>query len=290
MFRKKNQSVLLLILALVMAVALVGCGGGDKSANEGDNAEGGETVTIAGSTSVQPLSEELTAKFMEQNPGITIHVQGGGSSAGVKAALEGAAEIGAASRNLKDSEQGQGLVEHKIAIDGIAIASNAKNTAVDNLTIEQVRKIFAGEISNWKEVGGDDAKINVVSREDGSGTRSAFEEMVMAYKDDAGEEKIAELVADAAIQSSNGAVRTTVANDANAIGYLSIGYIDETVNPLKIDGVEPTAENIIAGEYSIARPFLYLTKGEPEGVVKDYIDFVLNEGQEIVKEDYVSVK
>lgn len=286
MFCKKHQSVLVLVLALVMAVSLVGCGE-DKTEEPKADAN---TLTIAGSTSVQPLSEELSAKFMEQNPGVTVHVQGGGSSAGVKAAVEGAAEIGAASRNLKDSEQGQGLVEHKIAIDGIAIASNAKNTSVESLTVEQVRKIFAGEITNWKEVGGADAEINVVSREDGSGTRGAFDEMVMTYKDETGEDIVAELVADAAIQSSNGAVRTTIASDQYAIGYLSLGYLNEEVNPIKIDGVEPTAENIISGSYSVARPFLYLTQGEPEGVVKKYIDFVLNEGQEIVKEGYVVVK
>ncbi|MBO8137547.1 MAG: phosphate ABC transporter substrate-binding protein [Desulfotomaculum sp.] len=292
MLKRKFSAVLVLVLALAMAVVLVGCGG-EKAAEEGAKKSGDEltgNITIAGSTSVQPLSEELAQKFMEKHPGVTIHVQGGGSSAGVKAALEGAADIGAASRNLKESEQGKGLVEHKIAIDGIAIVTNAENTGVDDLTVEQVRKIFAGEITNWKELGGDDAKINVVSREEGSGTRGAFTELVMEYKDENGEKHEAELVADAAIQSSNGAVRTTVANDKYSIGYLSLGYLDDSVRAFKIEGVEATAENIVAGEYKISRPFLYLTKGEPEGAVKEYIDWVFSsEAQDIVAEDYVRV-
>ncbi|MTI82210.1 MAG: phosphate ABC transporter substrate-binding protein [Firmicutes bacterium] len=291
MLNKKFTSVLVLLLALTMTVTLVGCGGGEESVEQ-ENADNGElngTITVAGSTSVQPLSEELAAAFMEKHSGVTIHVQGGGSSAGVKAALEGAADIGAASRNLKESEQGKGLVEHKIAIDGIAVVSNAENTAVESMTIEEVRKVMSGEITNWSELGGDDAKINVVSREEGSGTRGAFTDMVMEYKVD-GEKKEAELVADAAIQSSNGAVRTTVAGDKYAFGYLSLGYLDDSINPIKIDGVEPTSENIVAGKYGVARPFLYLTNGEPEGVAKEYIDFIFtSEAQDIVANDYVRV-
>ncbi|MBM7855612.1 phosphate transport system substrate-binding protein [Desulfohalotomaculum tongense] len=291
MFKRNLSVVSVLVLVLAVSLVLVGCGG-EKVGNtqkEGGSNELTGTITIAGSTSVQPLSEELKDAFMEKHPGVIIHVQGGGSSAGIKAAITGAAEIGAASRNLKESEQDQGLVEHKIAVDGIAVVVNAKNTAVESLTVEQVRKIMCGEITNWSEVGGPDAGINVVSREEGSGTRSAFTHLVMKYKEN-GQEKEAELTAGAAIQSSNGAVRTTVANDEYAIGYLSLGYLDDSVRPVKIDGVEPTAENILQGRYKIARPFLYLTKGEPKGIIKEYIDWVFTpEAQDIVAENYVRV-
>ncbi|MCL0052498.1 phosphate ABC transporter substrate-binding protein PstS family protein [Peptococcaceae bacterium] len=244
-----------------------------------------ESFTIAGSTSVQPVSEVLSQEYMKKNPHVRIYVQGGGSSKGIKAAHVGAAEIGSASRNLREREKAYGLKEFKIAVDGIAIVTHKDNKAVDSLSVEQVRKIFAGEIKNWKELGGSDAPINVVSREEGSGTRGAFEDMVMEYRDASGEEKEAELRKDAAIQNSNGAVRATVAGDKNAIGYLSLAHLDASVRTIKIDGVEPTAKNIIDGKYKIARPFLYLTKGEPKGEVKKYIDWVLGpEGQKIIAE------
>ena len=290
MFRKKFSVLLVLTLVLALAVTVMGCGEEKPAEQEPVAEELSGDFTVSGSTSVLPLSEKLSQAFMEKNQGVKIHVQGGGSSAGVKAADQGAAEIGSASRNLKETEKGLGLVEHKIAVDGIAIAVNTKNEAVEDLTVEQVRKIFSGEITNWKELGGADVAINVVSREEGSGTRGAFTDMVMEYKDAAGEKKEADLTADAAIQPSSGAIRTTVAGDENAIGYLSLGYLDDSVKTIKIDGVEPTSSNILAGDYKISRPFLYLTKGEPEGAVKAYIDWVLGEGQEIVSEKFVKVK
>lgn len=290
MLKSKFKSVLLVVLALALTVALAACGGKDQ----GTQTQGAEdvlsgTITIAGSTSVQPISEELAQAFMAQNKGVTIHVQGGGSSAGIKAAIEGAAEIGASSRNLKSDEKAQ-VNEHIICLDGIAVVSNAKNTAVENLTLEQVRQIMSGEIKNWKEVGGPDAKINVVSREEGSGTRGAFTELVMEYKDANGDKKVADLVSDAAIQSSNGSVRATIAGDEYAFGYLSLGYLDSSVNTIKINGVDPTDANIKAGTYEVARPFIYLTKGETSEVTKAFIEFVLGEeGQTIVGSKYIRV-
>lgn len=292
MFKKKFSVLLVLMLMLALSATVLGCGE-EKPAEEPPAEEPAVeeltgTFTVAGSTSVAPLSEELVSAFMEKHPGVTIHVQGGGSSAGVRAANEGVAEIGSSSRNLREAEQGLGLVEHKIAVDGIAIAVNQANEVAD-LSVEQVRQIFAGEITNWQEVGGIDAVINVVSREEGSGTRGAFTDMVMEYRDAAGEKQEADLTADAAIQPASGAVRTTVVGDENAIGYLSLGYLDGSVKTLKVDGVEPTAANILAGDYEISRPFLYLTKGAPEGVVKAYIDWVMSAGQEIVAEKFVRV-
>lgn len=283
---KRSKWMILVSAMLVLALALTGCGGEKKE--EGDKAPAGDaagekkSITIAGSTSVQPLSEELTKAFQEKNPGVTINVQGGGSSQGVKAASEGICEIGASSRNLKETEKSLGLTTHQLAIDGIAVVVNPKNTLSD-LTADQVKKIFSGEITNWKEVGGADGVINVVTREAGSGTRGAFEELAL------GEE--VKITDKAITQASNGAVRQTVAGDEKAIGYLSLGYINEEVKGVKYEGVEPTVENIKSGAYKVSRPFLYLTKGEAQGVAKDYIDFVLSPaGQEIVAKDYITVK
>jgi len=237
------------------------------------------TITEAGSTTVQPVAESIAAAFMTKYPEINVVIQGGGSSTGVKAAAEGTVDIGAASRELKSSEIGT-VVAHVLAQDGIAIAAHTSQT-VSNLTKEQVMKIFSGEITNWSELGGNNATINVVSREEGSGTRGAFEEMVM------GESLIA---ATAILQPSNGAVRTTIAGDPNAIGYLSFGYLDSSVKSLSIDGVAGTVANAKNGTYPIVRPLLFLTKSQPQGIVKEFIDFCLgSEGQQIVAQDYIPV-
>jgi phosphate transport system substrate-binding protein len=238
-------------------------------------------ITEAGSTTVQPVAEELAQAFMVKYPDVEITIQGGGSSTGVKSAADGTVDIGAASRELKDSEKGLGLVVHVLARDGIAIVAHPSQT-VTNLTKEQVKQIYAGEITNWSQVGGPDEEINVVSREEGSGTRAAFEEMVM------GEDTV--ITANAILQPSNGAVRTTVAGDPNAIGFVSFGYLDSSVKALSIDGVAGTVANAKNGTYPIVRPLLLLTKGEPEGLVKEFIDYCLgDEGQEIVAKDYISV-
>lgn len=268
------------LAAMLLMVAAVGCA--DSGTENGDT-EQTETlegnITITGSTSVQPLSEELASAFMEQNQGVEINVAGGGSGAGIKAAQEGTADIGASSRELKEEEKG--LNETVIAKDGIAIVIHPDN-AVEGLTLEETQKIFAGEITDWKDVGGEGGAINVFTREEGSGTRDAFEEIVM------GDAKIS---AKAGVQNSTGAVRTAVSGDVNGIGYISLGSLDESVTALKIDDVEATNETIQDGTYKVARPFLYLTKEEPEGVVKAFIDFVLSaEGQEIVADGFIPVK
>jgi phosphate transport system substrate-binding protein len=236
-------------------------------------------IIVAGSTSVQPLSEELAQAFMAKHPGARVIIQGGGSSAGIAAATSGAAQIGASSRELKPTETG--LTEFTIARDGIAIITHPSN-GVNNLTTAQVQKIFAGEITNWKEVGGKDARILAVTRESGSGTRGAFEEIVMG--------KTA-ISSNAIVQGSTGAVMATVAQAKDAISYASMGVLDKTVKTVRIDGVAATEENVVKKLYKISRPFLYLTKGEPSGLTKAYIDFVLSsEGQKIVARDYIPVK
>lgn len=238
------------------------------------------TITESGSTTVQPVAEQLGEAFTAKYPKVKVIVQGGGSSVGIKAAADGTVDIGAASRDLKESEK-PGLVETVIARDGIAIVANSAQT-VNNLTKQQVIDIFSGKITNWKELGGADKKITVVSREEGSGTRGAFEELVL------GKEMIA---ATAILQPSNGAVRTTVAGDPAAIAYLSCGYVDSSIKIISVDGVAGTVDNVKNGTYKIVRPLLFVTKGQPSGLVKEFIDFCLSdEGQEIVSEDYISVK
>ncbi|MGB9792056.1 MAG: phosphate ABC transporter substrate-binding protein [Thermacetogeniaceae bacterium] len=257
-------------LLLFVAVLGTGCRPGKQA-----------DIRIAGSTSVQPLSEELADAFMKKNPGITVIVAGGGSSAGIKAAHEGTADIGASSRELTPEEK-KGLTETVIAKDAIAIIVNPKNS-VSQLSLAQIRGIFAGEITNWKDVGGKDAPIHLFTREEGSGTRGAFEEIVMG--------KGKRITGKASVQNSTGAIRTAVEWDESAIGYISLGCVNERVKVVAVDGVKPSRETVLRGTYKLWRPFIYLTKGEPTGAAKKFIDFVLSEeGQRIVGEMFVPVK
>jgi len=255
------------VILLVPAIILSGCGGGAT------------TVTEAGSTTVQPVAEKLANAFMDSYPDVKIIIQGGGSSTGIKSCNDGTVDIGAASRELKSSEPA--LVTHLLARDGIAIVTHVSNS-VSGLTTEQVRDIYAGNITNWSEVGGDDHDIVVVAREEGSGTRAAFEELVMEGM---------LITEDAILQISNGNVRTAVSTTPYSIGFLSFGYADSSVKSLAIDGVAGTVENAKNGTYPIVRPLYFLTKEEPTGVVKDFIDFCLGpEGQDIVEDEgYIRV-
>jgi phosphate transport system substrate-binding protein len=249
-------------------------------------------LQLAGSTTVQPLAETLAEAFMAKNPGVRVEVQGGGSSVGVTSAGEGTVDIGNASRAVKDSELATfpNLQIFTIAFDGIAIVTHPDIT-IPTLSEEQVRGIFGGEITNFSEVGGPDATIIVVSREEGSGTRAAFEELVMAYKDAAGESQEVPITEKALLQQSNGQVRTTVASTPNSIGYLSFGFLDASVSGVPIDGVAPAVENVVNGSYPIFRPLNMLTNGAPNELAQAFLDFTLGpEGQAIVAEDYVSVK
>jgi phosphate transport system substrate-binding protein len=209
-------------------------------------------------------------------------VSGGGSSVGVQAVGEGTADIGMASRELKDAEKEQypDLVQYVVARDGIALIINVENP-VESLTVEQVRQIYTGEITNWNEVGGSDAEIVVVGRDSASGTRASFEDLVM---DDP------EFVATMLEKNSNGAVQQTIAGTPGAIGYVGLGYVDETVKGVDIDvegtPVAPTVENVIAGTYPISRELNILTDGEATGLAAAYIDFILSEeGQAIVEDE-----
>ena len=252
----------------------------------------GGQLQLAGSTTVQPIAEKLAEAFMAQNPDLVIEVQGGGSSVGVTSAGEGTVDIGNASRDIKSSEfeQFPDLQVFTIAFDGIAIATHP-DVQLDSLSVEQVRDIFAGEITNFSEVGGPDADIIVVSREEGSGTRTAFEDLVMNYKDEAGEKQEKLIFERALLQQSNGQVRTTVSTTPNSIGYLSFGFLDASVGAVPIDGVEPSVANVKNGSYSIFRPLNMLTNGAPNELAQAFLSYILSSlGQEIVAEDYITVQ
>jgi len=281
---KKTSKLLLVgIMMMLLLVSVVGCGK-QKSADEpsSDSSKLSGTITVAGSTSVQPFSDVLAEAFKTKNPDVQVDVQGGGSSQGVSAALSGAANIGSSSRDLTADEKTQGLVVTQIAVDGVAVVVNPANK-ITALKTEDIKNIYLGNIKNWKELGGADAAITVVSREDGSGTRDAFSTIVMNKED---------IVKDAIIQNSTGAVRTTVAGDKNAIGYISLASLNQEVKALDIDGVNASEATVKDGTYKLQRPFIYITKGDAQGLSKAFIDFVLSdEGQNIiVKEGAYKVK
>lgn len=234
------------------------------------------TIKSVGSTSVQPYATDLSDSFTKKYPNAVVQVSGGGSGAGIKAAQDGTAQIGMSSRELTQAEKDSGLKEMVIAYDGIAIIVNNANTAISDLTITQIRDIFAGNVTNWKDVGGSDAPITIVTREAGSGTRTAFQELVMLNK--------VNIANSAVVQSSTGAITQTVTGDRNAIGYISYGSLDSAVKALKVGGVAPSVSTIKDKTYTIQRPFLYVTKGEPtDPVAKAFITYTLSpEGQAIL--------
>jgi len=253
------------IAALVLLTALLSACGG----------RAGSDVIVAGSTSVQPYAEVLSEEYAIKYPDDPVDVQGGGSAAGITAAESGAADIGMSSRDLTDDEK-QALWSVEIAKDGLAIIVNPQNPITD-LTLEQVRDIYAMTITGWGDLSGPDAQIHVITREDGSGTRSSFESLVM------GTERITPR---AIVQDSNGAVRQLVSQDPNSIGFISLGLVDQTVKAVNLDNIEPTRENVINGSYGLFRPFLYVTKGEPAGLAKQFIDYTLSpEGQKILTDE-----
>jgi len=276
------KKILSITLVIILALgALAGCGAKD---NTGDNGKVSGNVVIAGSTSVQPLSEELAAAFMDVNPGISVEVQGGGSGQGIKAIKESIADFGALSRNVKDDEKDSVVKEYVIAKDGIAVVVNLESS-INGLTVEQIKKIYTGEIKNWNEVGGENEPIVVVTREEGSGTRGAFTEITGVLSKNATEEEIDGTTKDALVQGSTGAVMQTVATTPNTIGYVSLGSLNDTVKTVDVEVVTPTTETVLSGEYKISRPFLYVVGNELTEAAQLYIDFVMSEeGQTIVEE------
>ena len=265
MFKKKIAS---LLCGVVMVSGLVvGCGSGNSS--DGHTAK----ITVSGSTSVGPTIEVL-AEAYEKNNDVKIEVQQVGSSAGIKNTMEGTSNLGMTSRDLKD-EEAQSVEGTKIAIDGIAVITN-KNNKVEDLTVEQIKDIFTGKITNWKEVGGADSEIVVVSREEGSGTRDGFQD-ILGFESE-------ELIKNAQICDGSGNIKSTVEGNENAIAYISFGYVKDGIKSVKVDGVEANDDNVVAGIYPISRPFLVVNKKDGlNDTAKAFVDFIMSEeGQNIV--------
>lgn len=279
----KKLTSLLLTGALVAGV-LSGCGSTGSGStdsqsslpepSESSAAELSGKVSMSGSTSMEEIAKALAEGFNAKYPDVAIDVQLGGSSTGIKNAQEGVSDIGNVSRALKDTETG--LNAETIALDGIAVIVNNENP-VEDLTTEQILKIYTGEITNWKDVGGNDEEIQVVGREAGSGTRDGFES-VIGIEDNAQHDQ--EL-------TSTGAVQTAVASTPSAIGYVSLANVNDTVKALKVGGVSPAVDTVQDGTYTLQRPFVMVTKTdtEPRPEVKAFLEFVLSdEGQSIVSQ------
>lgn len=251
--------------------ALAACGGEEGAdTNSKDRA----LITISGSTSVGPLAEKLAIKY-EENANVKIEVNQIGSSAGITNAINGVSQIGMSSRDLKQEEIESGIEQLIIAYDGIVVVAHPSNPVKD-LTMEQVRAIFTGDITNWKDVGGEDLEIVVVSREDGSGSRDAFQEIV-GYES-------GELIRNAIVASGNGNIKTTVATNKHAVGFISFEYIDESVSATSINGVEPLAQNVLDGKYELSRPFLFVHQPDLADAAVEFTDFILSaDGQKIVE-------
>jgi phosphate transport system substrate-binding protein len=254
--RRAPPAPLLTLAICLLCLLGAGCRGREGS------------VTLAGSTAFQPFAEKLAEEYDAAHPEVNVTVQGGGSALGISAALNGAAQIGMADL-VELPADAAALISTIVARDGIAVVVNPENK-VSDIPMAKIREVYIGSIRNWKELGGEDAPITVVSRESGSGTRSSFESILGRF----------DLRTDAIIQDSNGTIRETVANDARAIGYLSYGLVNEKIRSIRVDGRECTTGAILAGSYRLVRPIYFLTLGEPKGAVKGFIDYVLgSEGQ-----------
>ena len=278
----KKKMIAMIMALSVMTTGLVGCGnkaadGENTDAEKGNTQELSGTLTLAGSTSMEKLCEALSESFMEANPNVTVTVEYTGSGAGLESLATGSVDIGNASRNLKDEEKETGAVENVVAIDGIAVITDAKNKVKD-ISSENLAKIYKGEISNWSELGGDDEAIVVIGREAGSGTRDAFEELL----------EVADECAYAQELDSTGAVLAKVAATPGAIGYVSLDVVDDSVLAMALDGVEPTEEEILAGKYLLSRPFVMATKGEvseQNDLVKAWFDYIKSEeGKNVISQ------
>jgi len=235
--------------------------------------DSGRAVNVVGSTSIQPFAEFLAQEYGRKNSGVQVEVQGGGSTAGLQAVANGLADIGMCSRLLKADEAGQ-FTPIIIARDGLAIVVNPANP-VTGLTIEQLRWLFGGQIRNWRDVGGRDGPVRPITREEGSGTRESFVNLVMLKTD---------ISRSALTQESNGAVKELVKGDPAAVGYMSLGLVGNELKAVYVDGIEPTAANVLAGKYKLARPLMFVTKGTIRPEAQRFVDYVLSaEGQRILE-------
>lgn len=240
-------------------------------------------LKIAGGTAHIPVMEKAAKLVMESNAQIRIAIAGGGSGVGIKQVGEGMIDIGNSGRKPTDDEVKQyGLKVFQWAIDGVAAVVNPANP-VKALTSDQLKSVFAGKITNWKELGGEDRPINLYDRDAASGTREVFWKKAL---------KEGEVSTKANVVVSNGAMKTAIAGDPYGIGYVSVGHIDTMLAAVTLDGVKPSIETVKDGKYPVARGLFSLTKGEPSGLAQLFIEFLLSPtGQELVKKNgFVTVK
>jgi len=266
-FQSMKRRLSLTLFSLWLIVLSAGC------------QRSGDGITVAGSTSVEPFAELLAEEYMHEHSGTHIYVQGGGSTAGIEAVKTHTATIGMSSRALVGGEKNLHTIT--IAKDAIVIIVHRKNP-IDDLSLIDIRRVFSGNARSWKELGGAAAPITLVTREEGSGTREAFQKFVMG-KD--------EISLESLVQDSNGAVRQVVASNPGAIGYLSLGLVNDQVKALRVAGVEPNLTEIQKGTYTLVRPFLFVFNQEPEGEARSFVEFVLSLGPQrlLQKEGLVPV-
>lgn len=281
----KSKKWLALALTAVLAVGLVGCGGAATDGQSGDGSAADEltgSINVEGSDTMVNLSQAWAEAFQTENPGVMVSIKGGGSGTGIAALINGTVDFANASREMKDEEKtdaeskGINPVETEVAKDGIAVIANPGN-GVTGLSIDQLGQIYRGEITNWKEVGGADAAIVLLSRDSSSGTYEYFKEEVVGKEKEYA--KAAKL-----LPSTQAIVDETKANP-NAIGYVGIGYLTPDVKVLEIDGKAASLEAVLDGSYVLSRGLYMYSNGEPADVMKAYIDWILGaEGQKVVEE------
>lgn len=268
------------IKKLIMAVLLVVFGSSTVFA--------AQSVVIKGSTTVLPVAQGASEAYMKAHPGVNISLSGGGSGDGIKALIDKSTDIANSSRDMKKEEislarsKGVNPVSHKVAIDAIVPIVNPRNK-VNGLTIDQLSQIFQGKITNWKEVGGDNMTIVVVSRDSSSGTFESWGHLVLNN---------AKVTPRAQMQASNGAIVQAVSKNKYAIGYIGIGYLNKSVKGLTVNGIKASAQTALSKQYPVARPLFMFTNGQPSGETAGFIKFLLSPaGQKIVKkEGFVPVK
>lgn len=271
----KLRRIFAIFTACALAASLTACGGSQDTESQADAGETSESTTLSGaiatggSTSVEKVIGALSESFMELNPDVDITYDPTGSGAGITGAADGTLDLGLSSRDLKEEETTQGLTATTFALDGIAIVVNSENP-VSDLSLEQIKGLADGTITNWKDVGGNDAPVVLIGREAGSGTRDGFESIV-GVKDACKYEQ--EL-------TSTGAVIAGVAANPNAFGYASLSAVDETViKAVTVDGVEATEETVQDGTYKIQRPFIFVTKDGAEQTeqTKAFMEYATSE-------------
>ncbi|PRO42829.1 phosphate ABC transporter substrate-binding protein [Bacillus sp. LLTC93] len=288
---KKNKLWLLTFLTIALLAFVTACGNSsssgdskDSKGNASNKDEASGSITISGSSAMQPLVLAAAEKFMDKHPKADIQVQAGGSGAGLSQVSEGSVQIGNSDvfAEEKDGIDAKALTDHKVAVVGMAAAVNPE-VGVKDITKDELIKIFTGKIKNWKELGGKDQKITLVNRPDSSGTRATFVKYALDGATPA--EGITE-------ESSNN-VQKIIAETPGAIGYLAFSYLkDDKITPLSIDGVKPEESNVESGKYTIWAYEHSYTKGEPEGLAKQFLDYLMSDEvqKEIVKDQgYISV-